>query len=116
MSPKANPYESAMCRDFFAGLDEDPEKENKPQTPQKTKSKFTPTLEQKRAVDEARNARRGRPKKKKTRVKSKPVHFDADEALLDNFTELHYRLGRTKHDLFVEALQLLIEKYKEEIK
>lgn len=117
MSTEKNPYDRAMRPNFFDGLDS-PAEEIKPQprkTP-KTKSTFEPTLEQRRAVDEARNERRGRPKKKKTRVKSKPVHFDADEALLDNFTELHYRLGRTKHDLFVEALQLLIEKYKEEIK
>lgn len=112
MSTETNPYDRAMRPNFFAGLeDEDPDKVIKPQ---KTNSKFSPTPEQKRALDEVRNARRGRPKKKSRRVKSKPVRFDVDEALLEKVTELQYQLSKTKHDLFEEALRLLLEKYKEE--
>ena len=119
MSTETNPYDRAMRPNFFAGLeDEAPDKVITPQprkTP-KTKSTFEPTLEQRRAVGEAQNARRGRPKKHSKRVKSKPVRFDLDEALWEKVTELQYRLGETKHKLFEEALQLLIEKHKEEIK
>lgn len=114
MSTETNPYDRAMRPNFFAGLeDEAPDKVIKPQ---KTNSKFSPTPEQRRAVGEAQNARRGRPKKHSRRAKSKPVRFDVDEALLEKVTELQYRLGETKHKLFEEALQLLIEKHKEEIK
>ena len=115
MSTEKNPYDRAMRPNFFDGLDS-PAEEIKPQprkTP-KTKSTFEPTLEQKRALDQARNARRGRPKKNSRRVKSKPVRFDVDEALLEKVTELQYLLSKTKHDLFEEALRLLVEMYKEE--
>lgn len=115
MSTETNPYDRAMRPNFFDGLDS-PAEEIKPhprKTP-KTKSTFEPTLEQRRAVGEAQNARRGRPKKNSRRVKSKPVRFDLDEALLERVTELQYRLGKTKHDLFEEALRLLVEKYKGE--
>lgn len=117
MSTETNPYDRAMRPNFFDGLDS-PAEEIKPhprKTP-KTKSTFEPTLEQRRAVGEAQNARRGRPKKHSRRAKSKPVRVDVDEALWEKVTELQYRLGETKHKLFEEALQLLIEKHKEEIK
>ena len=117
MSTETNPYDRAMRHNFFAGLEnEAPDKVIKPQPRKttKTKSTFEPTLEQRRAVGEAQNARRGRPKKHSRRAKSKPVRVDVDEALLERVTELQYRLGKTKHDLFEEALRLLVEKYKEE--
>ena len=111
MSTETNPYDRAMRPNFFDDLeDEAPDKVIKPQ---KTNSKFSPTPEQRRAVGEAQNARRGRPKKNSRRVKSKPVRFDLDEALFERVTELQYRLGKTKHDLFEEALWLLVEKYNE---
>ena len=111
MSTETNPYDRAMRPNFFDDLeDEAPDKVIKPQ---KTNSKFSPTPEQRRAVGEAQNARRGRPKKNSRRVKSKPVRFDLDEALFERVTELQYRLGKTKHDLFEEALRLLVEKYNE---
>ena len=115
MSTEKNPYDRAMRPNFFDGLDSLAE-EIKPQprkTP-KTKSTFEPTLEQRRAVGEAQNARRGRPKKHSRRVKSKPIRVDVDEALLEKVTELQYRLGKTKHDLIEKALRLLVEMYKEE--
>lgn len=115
MSTEKNPYDRAMRPNFFDGLDS-PAEEIKPQprkTP-KTKSTFEPTLEQRRAVGEAQNARRGRPKKHSRRVKSKPIRADVDEALLEKVTELQYRLGKTKHDLIEKALRLLVEMYKEE--
>ena len=115
MSTEKNPYDRAMRPNFFDGLDS-PAEEIKPQprkTP-KTKSTFEPTLEQRRAVGEAQNARRGRPKKHSRRVKSKPIRVDVDEALLEKVTELQYRLGKTKHDLIEKALRLLVEMYKEE--
>ena len=64
MSTEKTPYDRAMRPNFFDGLDS-PAEEIKPQprkTP-KTKYTFEPTLEQRRAVGEAQNARRGRPKK-----------------------------------------------------
>ena len=98
MSTETNPYDRAMRPNFFDDLeDEAPDKVIKPQ---KTNSKFSPTPEQRRAVGEAQNARRGRPKKNSRRVKSKPVRFELDEALFERVTELQYRLGKTKHDLF----------------
>ena len=115
MSTEKNPYDRAMRPNFFDGLDS-PAEEIKPQprkTP-KTKSTFEPTLEQRRAVGEAQNARRGRPKKHSRRAKSKPIRVDVDEALLEKVTELQYRLGKTKHDLIEKALRLLVEMYKEE--
>lgn len=68
---------------------------------------FTPTIEQMRAVEAAQNAHRGRGPKQGR----KPVRFEADAQLIDELEELHFRFGKTKHDLYNEALRLLIRKY-----
>lgn len=69
--------------------------------------RFTPTIEQMRAVEAAQNAHRGRGPKQGR----KPVRFEADCNLVEEIEELHYKLGRTKHELYNEAFRLLIRKY-----
>ena len=74
----------------------------------------TVTVEQLQAVEQAQNARRGRPRKsapKKPEPK-RGVRVEVPESRVREVEELHYRLGRTKHELYNEAICLLLEKYK----
>lgn len=75
----------------------------------KKEANFSATIEQRRAVERAQNAaRKGRGKKKSKR---RAIRFEADEDLVRAVEELHFALGRTKNDLYNEALSLLIAKY-----
>lgn len=68
------------------------------------------TPEQRRAVEEAQNAsRRGRGRKKGKRI---PIHFEASKSTVDAINELHFVLGKTKNDLYNEALELLLAHYR----
>lgn len=66
------------------------------------------SADQRRAVDNARNAARGRGRSK---GKRKMIAFQAPEDLVDEIENLVYALGKTKNDLYVEALENLIKKY-----
>lgn len=67
------------------------------------------TPEQRRAVDDARNASRGRGHKKESR---KMVAFHVPETIIERVDTLCYALGRSKNDLYNEALELLVRKYR----
>lgn len=78
--------------------------------PRKAKKEvYVASEDERRAVEKAQNAnRRGRGHKKRKRV---PIHFEADEQLVSIVEELHFQLGRTKNELYNEALGLLVGKY-----
>lgn len=90
---------------------EPPEVEKKAPKQKKTKTTTKAaevTPEQRRAVEKAQNASRGRGHKKRNRVS---VHFAAPAKVVEAIDDLHYRLGRTKNELYNEALELLVSKY-----
>lgn len=114
-----NNYEHA-----FAGIQSDdlirditePIQQQAPQVPNKggrkkahTMKPYAASVDEYRAVEKAQNAhRRGRGHKKSKR---KPIRFEAEQNLVDMIEELHYRLGKTKNELYNEALELLVSKY-----
>ena len=69
----------------------------------------TPTKEQKKAIEEAQNSQRGRGKKKGERTM---IAFKVPNDMLERLEDLHYSTGITKNDLYNEALELLLKKYK----
>lgn len=68
-----------------------------------------PTKEQKRTIAEAQNSQRGRGKKKGERTM---IAFKVPNDMLERLEDLHYSTGITKNDLYNEALELLLKKYK----
>lgn len=75
----------------------------------RSKDVYVASADERRAVERAQNANRlGRGHRKRKRV---PIHFEADEQLVSIVGELHFKLGRTKNELYNEALGLLVEKY-----
>lgn len=66
------------------------------------------TVAQRKAVEGVRNAQRGRGKKKEGR---KMIAFQAREELADQVEELMFVLGKTKNELYNEALEDLVTKY-----
>lgn len=77
-------------------------------TSKATTKRMEATPDQRRAVEKAQNASRGRGHKKKNRVS---VHFAAPTKVVEAIDDLHYRLGKTKNELYNEALELLVGKY-----
>ena len=67
------------------------------------------SVAQRKAVEEVRNAQRGRGKKKEGR---KMIAFEVSETLADRVEDLTFALGKTKNDLYNEAIEDLVEKYK----
>lgn len=65
-------------------------------------------IAQRRAVDKVRNAQRGRGKRKEGR---KMIAFQVPEDIADKIEELCYALGKTKNDLYNEAVASLVKKY-----
>lgn len=71
--------------------------------------RIEPTKEQKKAIEEAQNSQRGRGKKKGERTM---IAFKVPNDMLERLEDLHYSTGITKNDLYNEALELLLKKYK----
>ena len=68
-----------------------------------------PTKEQRRVIAEAQNSQRGRGKTKGARTM---IAFKVPNDTIEALDDLHYATGITKNDLYNEALELLLEKYK----
>ena len=77
--------------------------------PRATRRPKQVTVAQRKAVEEVRNAQRGRGKKKEGR---KMIAFQVSEALAERVEDLTFALGKTKNDLYNEAIEDLVEKYK----
>lgn len=74
-----------------------------------SKEPYVASEDERRAVEKAQNAhRRGRGRKKSNRV---PIRFEAEQDLVAAVEELHFRLVKTKNELYNEALALLVSKY-----
>ena len=73
-----------------------------------SRSKMVATVEQRRAVDKVRNEQRGRGKSKGAR---KMIAFQVPEETVDLVEDLSYALGKTKNELYNEALDNLVKKY-----
>lgn len=67
------------------------------------------TPAQRRAVAQAQNSQRGRGKTKGARTM---IAFKVPDSTIEALDNLHYSTGITKNDLYNEALELLLEKYK----
>lgn len=70
-----------------------------------------PTPEEKKALDDKRNANRGRKAAGDAPANYKRVGFVCDIDILEKFEAIPYRTGKMKKELFEEALQYIIEKY-----
>lgn len=117
--PKITDYDlltsPLMWEDKKPSEEEKKETKGVPKTKKSTKKSSMATIkaaevtpEQRRAVEKAQNASRGRGHKKRNRVS---VHFAAPAKVVEAIDDLHYRLGRTKNELYNEALELLVSKY-----
>lgn len=70
-----------------------------------------PSFEEKKALDEKRNANRGRKAAGEVPGNYKRVGFLCDVDILDKFEAIPYKTGKIKKELFEEALLYIIEKY-----
>lgn len=67
--------------------------------------------EERKALDDIRNSRRGRKKLGEEGVAYKRVGFECREDLLESFDIIPYKAGKTRRELFEEALEYIIGKY-----
>lgn len=70
-----------------------------------------PTPEEKKALDDKRNAQRGRKAAGEAPANYKRVGFICDMEILNKFEAIPYKTGKLKKELFEEALMYIIEKY-----
>ena len=70
-----------------------------------------PTPEEKKALDDKRNAKRGRKAAGEAPASYKRVGFLCDTEILEKFEAVPYKTGKIKKELFEEALTYIIEKY-----
>ncbi len=88
-----------------------PAKEKKPVKRTRKNPTSTVTLEEKKALDDIRNSRRGRKRPGEEGAAYKRVGFECREDLLESFDIIPYKAGKTRKELFEEALVYIIEKY-----
>jgi hypothetical protein len=67
--------------------------------------------EERKALDDIRNSRRGRKKPGEEGAAYKRVGFECREELLQAFDIIPYKVGKTRKELFEEALEYIIGKY-----
>ena len=88
---------------------------NRPAKEKKTETKTQKTRvspEEKKALDDIRNSRRGRKKQGEEGAAAyKRVGFECREELLESFDIIPYKVGKTRKELFEEALEYIIKKY-----
>jgi hypothetical protein len=96
---------SSMLNGMTAAAPAAPERPAKPKAPAAHKAA---SVEQRRAVDKARNEQRGRGKSKGAR---RMIAFQVPEETVASLEDLCYAMGRTKNDLYNEALDSLLKKY-----
>ena len=78
----------------------------------KTAAASSVSPEEKKALDDIRNSRRGRKKSGEDGGASyKRVGFECREDLLESFDIIPYKVGKTRKELFEEALEYIIKKY-----
>ena len=77
----------------------------------KTATASSVSPEEKKALDDIRNSRRGRKKPGEQGAAYKRVGFECREDLLESFDIIPYKVGKTRKELFEEALEYIIEKY-----
>lgn len=70
-----------------------------------------PSPEERKALDDKRNANRGRKAVGEVPGNYKRVGFLCDIDILDKFEAIPYKTGKIKKELFEEALTYIIEKY-----
>lgn len=80
---------------------------------EKIASKVTaePTPEERRTLEDKRNANRGRKAAGEAPSSYKRVGFLCDTEILEKFEAIPYKTGKIKKELFEEALTYIIEKY-----
>lgn len=69
------------------------------------------TAEQRQALSEARNARRGRPAVGAVKATKKRIGFEVSAALAEEFKQVSYRTGIPFGQLYEEAMADLVKKY-----
>ncbi len=89
----------------------DPAKEKKPVGRTRKAAAASVTPEERKALDDIRNSRRGRKKPGDEGAAYKRVGFECREDLLESFDIIPYKAGKTRKELFEEALVYIIEKY-----
>lgn len=70
-----------------------------------------PTPEERRTLEDKRNANRGRKAAGEAPASYKRVGFLCDTEILEKFEAVPYKTGKIKKELFEEALTYIIEKY-----
>ena len=75
------------------------------------KKEVSVSPEERKALDDIRNSRRGRKKPGEEGAAYKRVGFECREDLLESFEIIPYKAGKTRKELFEEALEYIIEKY-----
>lgn len=88
-----------------------PVKEKNTKKSGKTVAASSVSPEEKKALDDIRNSRRGRKKPGEEGAAYKRVGFECREDLLESFDIIPYKVGKTRKELFEEALEYIIEKY-----
>lgn len=89
-----------------------PAKEKKPVVrARKTAAGATVSPEERKALDDIRNSRRGRKKPGEEGAAYKRVGFECREDLMESFDIIPYKVGKTRKELFEEALEYIIQKY-----
>lgn len=99
-------------RPNYESMVNSPVKEKKPATrTRKPAVVSSVSPEEKKALDDIRNSRRGRKKPGEEVAAYKRVGFECREDLLESFDIIPYKAGKTRKELFEEALEYIIEKY-----
>lgn len=99
-------------RTNFESMVNSPVKEKKSTT--KARKATTASIvspEEKKALEDIRNSRRGRKKPGEEGSAYKRVGFECREDLLESFDIIPYKAGKTRKELFEEALEYIVEKY-----
>ena len=99
-------------RTNYESMVNSPVKEKKPATKsRKTVAVSSVSPEERKALDDIRNSRRGRKKPGEEGAAYKRVGFECREDLLESFDIIPYKVGKTRKELFEEALEYIVEKY-----
>lgn len=109
MANQFDKFSKSMLGTTGLGMDEFETANTRPQKKKKASSSSKPSFEQAQAVKEAQNeSRKGRGVKKGDR---KLISFPVDNTTIERLDFLSYNLGKSKQDLYEEALSDLLTKY-----
>lgn len=99
----ANEPGVSLANEYTEPINTDTKKEESTKT-------YTVSRSKRQAIENTENGTRGGGYKKQGRT---AIHFIADEILVSEVEKLHFKLGKTKNELYNESLRLLISKYKD---